>query len=111
AIGFVSAVAEDWPQFRGPLGQGLSSERDLPIEWSSEKNVTWKMFLPGLAWSSPIVSQGQLYLTAAVTNHAAGGPSLHALCLEAKNGKLRWDAEVFTSDQTMPGPIHGKNSY
>ncbi|MCI0535598.1 MAG: PQQ-like beta-propeller repeat protein [Verrucomicrobiales bacterium] len=108
---FFTALAEDWPQFRGPTGQGLSAERRLPVEWSSEKNVAWKMFVPGLAWSSPVVWRGQIYLTSALTNNAGAGPSLHALCLEAKSGRLRWDVEVFTSSQTKPGAIHGKNSH
>lgn len=110
-IGFVSALAEDWPQFRGPAGQGLSLERELPVEWSSEKNVAWKASLPGLAWSSPVVSRGRVYLTTAVTDNTGDGPSLHAICLDAKSGNLLWNIEIFTRDQTKPGSIHGKNSY
>src|SRR5205823_183825 len=98
-------------EFRGPTGQGLSVERGLPFEWSSEKNVAWKISIPGLAWSSPVVSQGQIYLTTAVADNATEGPSLRALCLEAKSGKLLWNVEIFPSDQTKPGSLHGKNSY
>src|SRR5207244_8853668 len=100
AIGLSSAIAEDWPEFRGPTGQGLSVERGLPFEWSSEKNVAWKISIPGLAWSSPVVSKGQIYLTSAVAYTATEGPSLRALCLEAKSGTLLWKVEISPSDHT-----------
>ncbi len=47
----VIAYAGDWPQFRGPDGQGHSSERGLPIEWSETKNIVWKQPIDGLGWS------------------------------------------------------------
>src|SRR2546422_1185637 len=50
------AAGDDWPQFRGPTGQGLSSERGLPLEWSETRNVVWKTPVPGLGWSSPVVA-------------------------------------------------------
>ena len=50
-----AVLAEDWPQFRGPGGQGHSSEQGLPLEWSETKNVAWKVPVPGRGWSSPVV--------------------------------------------------------
>src|SRR5262245_6804072 len=93
ALVCLCAVAEDWPEFRGPTGQGLSLERELPVEWSNNKNVTWKIAISGLAWSSPVVRRGRVYLTTALTNSASGGPALHAMCLESRNGKVLWDVE------------------
>ena len=46
------ALAADWPQFRGPLGNGVSTEKNLPIQWSETKNITWKQEIPGKGWSS-----------------------------------------------------------
>ena len=60
------AAAQDWPQFRGPDGQGHSTERGLPLEWSESQNVVWKTPVPGLGWSSPVVSGGRVWLTTAV---------------------------------------------
>src|SRR5262245_14313646 len=57
------AAAEDWPQFRGPTGQGHSTEAGLPIEWSETRNVLWKVPV-SRGWSSPVVSGGRVYLTA-----------------------------------------------
>ena len=48
-----SARAENWPEFRGPTGQGLYAGKGLPIEWSTTKNVVWKQPIPGKGWSSP----------------------------------------------------------
>ena len=47
--------AEDWTQFRGPTGQGLSTAKNLPAKWSTRKNVVWKAAIPGKGWSSPVV--------------------------------------------------------
>ena len=52
---YSTVSAENWTRFRGPNGQGISSEKNLPTEWSAEKNVAWKTAIPGTAWSSPIV--------------------------------------------------------
>ena len=58
---------EDWPQFRGPGGQGHSSERGLPVEWGEQRNVAWKMPVPGRGWSSPIVAHGRVWVTTATS--------------------------------------------
>ena len=56
-----TVYAEDWIQFRGPTGQGHSTARDLPVEWTKEKNVAWKQAVPGTGWSSPIVHDGLIF--------------------------------------------------
>ncbi|HEX5444920.1 MAG TPA: hypothetical protein VFW87_13875, partial [Pirellulales bacterium] len=55
--------ADDWPQFRGPDGQGHSEQHGLPTEWSEQKNIAWKVPVSGLGWSSPVVAAGQIWLT------------------------------------------------
>src|ERR1700733_7770421 len=57
----------DWPQFRGPGGSGLPDDKQLPTEWSSDTNVKWKVPIPGVGWSSPIVSGDKVFVTTAVT--------------------------------------------
>src|SRR5436190_922565 len=54
-----AAAETEWPQFRGPNGQGLSAAKEVPVEWSNEKNVAWKVECVGRGWSSPVVSQGR----------------------------------------------------
>jgi outer membrane protein assembly factor BamB len=60
------AVA-DWPQFRGPDANGLTAEAKLPVEWGAEKNIAWKIAVPGVAWSQPIVLGDKIYITTAET--------------------------------------------
>jgi outer membrane protein assembly factor BamB len=98
--------AEDWPEFRGPTGQGISTTKGLPVEWSETKNVAWKQPIPGQGWSSPVLSKGLLYLTTAVP--ADGGLSLRVLALGSKSGETRWNVEAF--HPSSGGQQHKKNS-
>ena len=111
-FGTCHALAENWPQFRGPGGQGHSTAKNLPLDWSATKNIIWKKEIPGKGWSSPIIYDGKLYLTTAVetlrdekTFH-----SLRVLCLNSKSADLIWDEEVFLQDSTGV-KIHNKNSH
>ena len=103
-----SALAEDWPEFRGPTGQGHASATNLPIEWSTTKNVAWKQPVPGAGWSSPVVSGGKLFLTSGVPD--GGGTSLRVFCFETATGKLLWSTEVFAAAEVAAQPMHDKNS-
>lgn len=102
-------TAEDWPQFRGPTGQGMSNAKNLPVEWSATKNVAWKVEIPGQGWSSPVLLENRLYLTTAIGT--VGGPvSLHAICLDGRDGTIVWDKEVFRPEPAAVKAIHKKNS-
>lgn len=88
--------AENWPRFRGPSGQGVSTETGLPVAWSTTENVAWKTAIPGEGWSSPIIWGDRVFLTTAVDE----GRSCHVICLDRKTGSIAWDREVF--QQTPP---------
>src|SRR5262245_60343577 len=64
-----TARSEDWPQFRGPSASGLTTESQLPTEWSAEKNVKWKSRIPGVGWSSPVVWGDKVFVTTAITEN------------------------------------------
>ncbi|MCA1650946.1 MAG: serine/threonine protein kinase, partial [Acidobacteria bacterium] len=66
-------AGENWPQWRGPGGQGVSSERQLPTEWGPDKNIAWKTTLPGSGHSSPIVWGERIFLTSAVEGEVVPG--------------------------------------
>jgi len=102
--------AEDWPEFRGPTGQGHYGKA-LPTGWSTTKNVVWKQDIPGKGWSSPIVQDGRVFLTTAVPVPGSKDQSLQALCLDAAKGKLLWQTEVFRQDGAKAPRIHKKNSH
>ena len=105
ALGVASTLAEDWPAFRGPTGQGHSAEADLPLEWDESHNVTWKTPVPGLGWSSPVIADGRVWLTAALDDD---GGSLRVLAFDADTGGEVVNTEVFrVTDIRAPNP---KNS-
>ncbi len=96
--------AENWPRFRGPNGQGHSTETSPPLNWSATTNIAWKAVIPGEGWSSPIVWDGKIFLTTAMDN----GTKCHVLCVDAKSGTILWNKHVF--DQ-QPRRKESKNSY
>src|SRR5262245_45354284 len=67
AIGCVAAVsAADWPSWRGPAGNGITDERNLPERWSATENVAWKADLGGQGGASPIVSGDRVFVTSQI---------------------------------------------
>ena len=105
AVSALSACAADWPQFRGPAGDGHSAARDLPVNWSETENVAWKTPIAGRGWSSPAVWGQQIWLTTALDE----GKSLRAVCVDRASGQIVHDVEVFAKDN--PGNINSKNSH
>ncbi|HXC70303.1 MAG TPA: PQQ-binding-like beta-propeller repeat protein [Pyrinomonadaceae bacterium] len=81
----------DWPQFRGPTGQGVSDEQGLPLTWSETKNVRWKVAIPGRGWSSPVVQGDRIWLTTATEE----GKSLRAISVDRNTGAIVQNVEVF----------------
>ncbi len=86
--------AENWPGFRGPGRQGISSETNVPLQWSETSNIVWKTPISGEGWSSPIVFDDRLFVTTATD----GGTSYHLLCLDRKSGTVLWDKEIFKQE-------------
>ncbi len=98
-------AADDWPQFRGPDGQGHAEARGLPHTWSETQNVRWKTAIAGLGWSSPVFADGRIWLTTSIDQEQ----SLRAICLDAESGSVLVDVEVFRKEDL--GRIANKNSH
>lgn len=98
-------AADEWPQFRGPDGQGHTDATGLPLNWSENENVAWKTSIAGRGWSSPIVSDHHIWLTTAIDDQR----SLRAIAVDRDNGEIVCDIEVFQCD-SLPS-INGKNTY
>ena len=64
---FLAGGDADWPQFRGPDGQGHADAKGLPLTWSEKENIAWKVEVPGLGWSSPVIQGQRIWLTTAST--------------------------------------------
>jgi outer membrane protein assembly factor BamB len=110
SLAAAGARADNWPEFRGPTGQGVY-KGTLPLEWGPGRNVAWKQAVPGRGWSSPVVWEGRVYLTTAVpVDGAPGELSLDALALDARSGKPLWQTAVFRQPATAPR-IQAKNSH
>jgi outer membrane protein assembly factor BamB len=95
-----AAYGADWPRFRGPTGQGLASDSDVPAEWSAQKNIVWKVKLPGAGASSPVVLGSRVF----VTCYSGYGMDVkepgnmadlrrHVVCLDRATGKTLWAKE------------------
>jgi outer membrane protein assembly factor BamB len=102
------ASADEWPEFRGPTGQGLSTAKNVPVKWGADENVAWRAKLPGQGWSSPVLSGGKVFLTCAAKT--GDNVTLAAACLDAKSGKLLWGTDLFNPDPAAVKVMHRKNT-
>ena len=122
--------ASEWPQFRGPDGQGHAVGIDWPLHWSDKENVVWKTAIPGRGWSSPVVSGRRVWLTTALDTPAAeevakqvlkhkgtdvpnpmvaGHLTLKAVCVDTSSGRVLKEVTVLEFDE--PFVISSANSY
>jgi outer membrane protein assembly factor BamB len=101
----VAAAGENWPQFRGPSGDGHSDATGLPLSWSETENIAWKTPIHDRGWSSPVVWQDQIWLTTAT----ADGHQMFAVCVDRESGKIVHDLKIF--DTEKPDHIAAVASY
>jgi glucose dehydrogenase len=95
----------NWPEFRGPTGDGHARATGLPVHWSETENVRWKTPLHDKGWSSPVVWGDQVWLTTAT----ADGKHMYAICIDRGTGKVVYDLDLF--DVAKPGFAPEQNSY
>jgi outer membrane protein assembly factor BamB len=125
SLASLAAAEENWPQWRGPGGQGVSGEARVPTEWTSTKNVLWKTALPGTGMSSPIVWGDRIYLTSMLEGEAIPGQravqhrygkdedwvhpdsvaadkkhALKVVAIDARSGQILWDRTAYD------GPVY-----
>jgi outer membrane protein assembly factor BamB len=125
--------AADWPQFRGPRGDGTADAQNLPAKWGGGfGEPAWQTEIPGRGWSSPVVVGNRIWLTMAESLalptidrqkkleqglykdfqeqfQAHSAVTLYAIELDVKSGELLRNIELFTCDD--PAPIHATNTY
>lgn len=128
-----SAAAVEWPQFRGPLGDGRVAKPGFPLRWSESENVAWKVKIPGEGWSQPVVWGDKVFLTAAVSDSApkpkgmsegTQAPSSifpglskpvdalyrwEVVCVNLENGNTLWRRQVAEKKPTIAK--HPSNTY
>ena len=96
---------ENWAQFRGPNGQGVSKATGLPVRWSVEENIAWKTDIPGEGWSSPIVWNDHIFLTTTTDE----GKNCHVIAVDRTTGNILWNKIVFTQEPNQNR--HDLNSF
>lgn len=122
-----TSLAQDWPEFRGPGGNGLATVHSLPAQWTAD-NIRWQTLLPGRGWSSPVIAGNEIWLTTAIEQDAspekssarlrfAQSPGLEAresvrllaICVDRETGQIAQQIELFAIND--PPLTHGLNSY
>jgi outer membrane protein assembly factor BamB len=95
-------VRADWPEFRGPTGDGQAPAAGgltgLPLHWSETNNIRWQTAIPYRGWSTPVVLGGQVWLTTATEE----GHDFYAVCVDAETGKILFNEKVFHSGAPEP---------
>jgi len=100
----VLTASADWPDFRGPWGNGhVSAPGDhkllgLPLNWSETNNIKWKTEIPNRGWSTPVIMGGQIWLTTATED----GHDYFALCVDQAKGTILFNEKVFHTDNPEP---------
>jgi outer membrane protein assembly factor BamB len=119
--GLSAPAGLDWPQFRGPRGDGTAPEANPPTHWSETTNLAWKVKVPGRGRSSPVLLGDRIWLTTAVEQNVvrknigsddmqtADHISLRVVCLDRATGNPLWETTLFEVDQ--PDPAHWLNSW
>jgi outer membrane protein assembly factor BamB len=95
------ADGADWSRFRGPNGTGVSDEKSIPVQWDNSTTL-WKVALPGLGNSSPIIWGDSLYIQTSTPTER------QIICIDAKTGRTRW-VKSAPGDQFKT--IHKKNTH
>jgi outer membrane protein assembly factor BamB len=100
------AQAENWPQWRGPSLNGLSNEKNLPVKWTTEENVVWKVQLPGVSGSTPIIWRDRIFL------NVAEGDNLALWCVDKAKGTVLWkqplgggNVKMRKHNMSSPSPV------
>ncbi len=100
--GILDAAPAEWPQFRGPTGDGhvprAGSEMGLPLQWSETENIRWKAEIPYRGWSTPVVLGKQVWLTTATLD----GHEFYGICVDADTGKVLFNEKLFSCEKPEP---------
>ncbi|HET8675585.1 MAG TPA: PQQ-binding-like beta-propeller repeat protein [Blastocatellia bacterium] len=111
SLGFSKALAENWPQWRGPALNGVSAEKNLPTTWTTEENVTWKLAMPAFSGSTPIIWGDRIFL------NVAEGDDLYLWAVERSKAAVLWkkrlgggNLKLRKQNMSSPSPVtDGKN--
>lgn len=93
-----AVLAENWPGWRGPSRNGVTTETGVPTTWSATENVRWKTPLPGIGTSNPVVWDDKVFITA---SEGRDHGELHVICLDRDSGRERWHQRLWGTAPTL----------
>jgi len=102
-----TALAENWPGWRGPSRNGVTDDVGVPLNWTPSENVLWKTPVPGIGTSNPVVWKDQVFLTASEGRHHG---ELHVICYDRDSGRERWHRRLWGTAPTLFYPKSGMAS-
>jgi outer membrane protein assembly factor BamB len=110
-VALTSAFADNWPQWRGPFLNGTSAEKNLPLKWGPEENVTWKLAMPSWTGATPIIFGDRIFL------NVADGDNLFLWCVDRTKGEALWkkllgggNTKMRKQNMSSPSPVtDGRN--
>jgi outer membrane protein assembly factor BamB len=91
------AQADNWPHWRGEAGNGVSTTAKPPSEWTATKNVKWKVAVPGLGSSSPVIWEDRVFVTSAVGTENSLALQFMLYCFDRQTGDIRWQKTAVTA--------------
>ena len=98
-------ASNDWTEFRGTGGDGKALGAELPTDFSDPDIVVWKTAIPGRGWSSPVIADGQIWLTTATPE----GKTMSAICVDFETGNIIHNRVIHENEN--PAPCHPTNTY
>jgi len=112
-LSVTTASAQNWPQWRGPTLNGVSNEKNLPLRWTTEENIAWKLALPSWSGSTPVIWRDRIFLNVADAN------DLYLWCVNRTKGELVWkkllgggNVKMRKQNMSSPSPVtDGKSVY
>jgi len=112
-LSITTAFADNWPQWRGPALNGISAEKNLPLRWGAEENITWKLAMPAFSGSTPIIWGERIFI------NLADGDNLFLWCVDRTKGEAIWkqplgsgNVKMRKQNMSSPSPVtDGRNVY
>jgi len=105
------ASAQNWPQWRGPNLNGVSAEKNLPVKWTTEENIAWKLSMPAWSGSTPVIWRDRIFL------NVADGNALYLWCVDKTKGQVLWkkilgsgNVKMRKQNMSSPSPVTDGNS-
>ena len=106
----ISASADqNWPTWRGPLFSGAAPDANPPVEWDEDRNIRWKVSLPGLGHGTPIIWENRIYVSSATAPDASGKVKFIVTALNGSDGSVAW--EKVAREQSPHDGLHQTNTY